>query len=83
MSKINWKLRLKNKTILLSLITCVSTFIYQILGILGITASISPDAVMQFASLGLNLLVMLGVLVDPTTQGICDSTRALEYKEPK
>ncbi|MEG0258631.1 MAG: phage holin [Lysinibacillus sp.] len=27
--------------------------------------------------------MLLGVVVDPTTQGTSDSSRALSYKEPK
>ena len=30
-----------------------------------------------------NLLVALGVVVDPTTQGVGDSERAMGYTEPK
>lgn len=81
--KINWKLRLKNKTVLLALITCIITFIYQILGILGVTSSISEDAIMQYVTLILNILVALGVIVDPTTKGIGDSERAQAYTEPR
>lgn len=81
MNKINWKLRLKNKTILLALTTCVCTFVYQMLGILGITVPISEDVMVQFISMGLNILVALGVLIDPTTKGINDSDNALTYKE--
>lgn len=81
--KINWKLRLKNKTVLLALITCIITFIYQVLGILGVTSSISQDVIMQYATLLLNILVALGVIVDPTTKGIGDSERALGYTEPR
>lgn len=81
--KINWKLRLKNKTTLLSLLGCIAAFIYQFLGILGLTAPISEDQVTQIIGLLVNVLAGLGVLVDPTTQGTCDSKDALCYKEPR
>ncbi|QAT43427.1 phage holin [Aminipila luticellarii] len=80
--KINWKLRLKNKTTLAALVACVVAFVYQVLGILGITAPISQDQVAQGISIVINLLVAVGVLVDPTTSGTGDSTRALTYKKP-
>lgn len=83
MKKINWKLRLKNKATLLALITCGCTFAYQVLGILGITAPVSEDTIIQFAGMGLNALVTLGVAVDPTTQGVKDSERAITYGEPR
>lgn len=81
--KINWLLRFKNKTVLLALLTCVATFVYQILGVAGVTAPVSEDVVMQYAGVALNLLVTMGVLVDPTTKGISDSNEALTYDQLK
>lgn len=80
--KINWKLRLKNKTTLLSLLACLAAFVYQVLGILGIAAPISEEQVTQVFGLVVNLLGAVGVLVDPTTSGTSDSSRALEYRKP-
>ncbi len=79
---INWKLRLKNKTTLVSLIACIVAFIYQMLGILGITAPVTEEGIMQIVTMMINILVTLGVVVDPTTSGINDSVKALGYKEP-
>lgn len=79
---INWKLRLKNKTTLLSLLACLAAFAYQIMGILGITAPISEEQVTQVFGLIVNLLGAIGILVDPTTSGVSDSPRALAYREP-
>ena len=81
--RINWKLRLKNKTTLLALLGCLVTFIYQVLGVIGVTAPISQDQVTQLIGLLVNLLVGVGVLVDPTTAGASDSENALTYKAPK
>ncbi|WP_209010557.1 phage holin [Anaerovorax sp. IOR16] len=81
--KINWILRLKNKATLTALLACVATFVYQILGILGITASISQDEVMQVIGLLVNILVAIGIVIDPTSPGAYDSDRVMEYKEPK
>lgn len=79
----NFKLRLKNKTTLIALIAALVGCVYQILGIIGITAPVTQDAAMQAITLICNILVGLGVLVDPTTQGIKDSERAMGYNEPK
>lgn len=80
--KINWKLRIKNKTTFAALMVCIVTLVYQILGILGITIPVSQDEIIQTISVILNLLVTLGVLVDPTTEGTSDSPRALTYNRP-
>jgi len=79
----NWILRFKNKTVLLSLVTAVVAFVYQILGVFGIVPSISSSEVIQIVGLGINLLVGLGIVVDPTTRGVTDSTQAMAYDEPK
>jgi phi LC3 family holin len=79
---INFKLRLKNKVTLLALIGATASFIYTVLGIFDIVPPISKEQLMQGAAALVNLLVMLGVLVDPTTSGIRDSDRAMEYDEP-
>ena len=81
--KINWKLRLQNKTTLLALIGAVVALVYQVLGILEIVPAVSEDSVISTAAVIINLLVALGVVVDPTTSGVSDSTRALCYECPK
>lgn len=80
---INWKVRLKNKTWLLSFVLTIVAFIYQILGMLGVTAPISEDMATQIVGLLINLLVGLGVVVDPTTKGTKDSEQALTYNKPQ
>lgn len=79
---INIKLRLKNKVTLLALIAATVSFIYTVLGIFGVVPPISKEQVMQGAAALINLLVLLGVVVDPTTAGIKDSDRAMQYEEP-
>lgn len=77
--KINWKVRLQNKTFLLSLIGLVITLVYQVLGLFDIVPSISENEIVNIVGMVINLLGVLGVVVDPTTDGINDSTRALTY----
>lgn len=79
---INIKLRFKNKVTLLALIAATVSFIYTILGIFEIVPPISEEQIMQGAAALINLLVLLGVVVDPTTAGIKDSDQAMQYEEP-
>lgn len=80
---INLKLRFQNKTTLVAFITAIIAFVYQLSGILGFTVPISQDSLIQLVGVIINLLAGLGILVDPTTAGIGDSTKALGYNEPK
>ncbi len=79
----NLKLRLKNKATLLALILAAVSFVYQVCGIVGIVPPVSEDSITQMVGAVLNVLVGLGVLVDPTTSGITDSTQALAYDAPR
>lgn len=79
----NWKLRLKNKATLAALLAAAIAFVYQVCSILGIVPPIAEDAIVQGVAIVLNILVALGVLVDPTTAGIGDSEQAMEYDEPR
>lgn len=82
--KINWHVRFKNKTFVVSFTLAIVAFIYQILGLFEIVPPITEDVVTQMIMLIVNMLVSLGVIVDPTTNngaaGINDSNRALAYK---
>ena len=80
---INWKLRLQNKTTLISLITVTIAFVYSVLGLFNIVPSVSQDQIQQVLVMLVELLAGLGIIVDPTTQGVSDSDQALEYQEPK
>lgn len=83
MSKINWKVRFKNKTFVITFTTTVIAFIYQILAMFGIVPKIGQDTVVSLLMMLINLLATLGIIVDGTTQGISDSDRALTYNEPQ
>lgn len=83
MTKINWKVRFKNKTFVVAFVTAVVAFFYQLLGLLEIVPAVSQDNVMQIIMLVINLLATFGIIADPTTAGITDSTQALNYSKPK
>lgn len=82
---INWTVRLKNKTFWLTLIPAVLLLIQTVAAVFGYT--------LDFGDLGNNLvavvnavfavLVILGVVTDPTTSGVSDSEQAKTYTEPK
>ena len=76
MKNINWKLRFQNKATLLAIASTVILLIQQ----LGFKL---PDNIADIVNTFLTLLVLLGVINDPTTEGISDSPKALTYTEPK
>lgn len=80
--KINWAVRLKNKVWLASVLALIVAFVFDILAMLDVAPAVTQDSVMQSVNALLTLLSALGVIIDPTTQGVQDSERAMTYTAP-
>ena len=81
---INWKLRLKSKTFWLSLVPAVLVFIQAVAVPFGYNwdfAGLQTELI-AIVNAAFVLLSILGIVVDPTTEGIADSDRAMGYDEP-
>ena len=81
---INWKVRIRNKQFWVSVIPALALVIQAVAAVFGWTLDFTrligkPIAVIDtvFA-----LLVILGIVVDPTTAGVGDSKRAMGYEKP-
>ena len=81
--KINWKLRFQNKTTLTAVILALVALVYQVLGLFGVVPKIPQDELTTVIGMVINLLCLLGIVVDPTTNGVSDSARALTYDTPR
>ncbi len=68
----NLKNRLRNKATLVAIIFSLVGIFYQLCGILNIVPPISDEELVQTLGMIINLLVLLGVVVDPNTKGIKD-----------
>lgn len=80
--KINWKVRLRNKAWLASVLALIVSFVYDLLAMLEVVPAIGEDWLMSVIQTVLTLLNALGVVIDPTTPGASDSERAMLYDEP-
>lgn len=72
---INWKLRLQNKVTLVAFLGAVFLMAQQF----GLDI---PKNIQDGVNTFVYILVLIGVVNDPTTAGISDSNRALDYHEP-
>lgn len=77
--KINLKARLKNKMFVLSASALLVSFVYQMLSAFDIVPKITESEITGLITMAVNVLALLGVVVDPTTEGINDSDRAMTY----
>ena len=81
---INWRIRLKNKQFWLSLIPALALCAQAIAAIFGFEIDLSTmvGKLLTAVDAVFAVLVVLGIVVDPTTAGVGDSTRAMGYEVP-
>lgn len=80
---INLKLRFQNKVTLVALLTTTISFVYTLLSMLGIAPAIAESDVQHLVYILVEVLVTLGIVTDPSTKGLGDSTRVMGYTEPR
>jgi phi LC3 family holin len=80
--KINWKVRLRNKTFWVTIIPSIVTIVYTLLGFFGVVPQVSQNDIINLLMIVLGLFNTLGCFIDPTTSGISDSEKALTYEKP-
>ena len=85
MKNINWMVRIKNKTFWLALIPAVLLLIQVVAAVFGYTIDLGDlgNKLLDVVNATFSVLVILGIVTDPTTKGISDSEQALTYTEPK
>lgn len=82
---INWVVRIKNKNFWLAFIPAVLLLVQTVAAVFGYSLDFGElgNRLVAVVNAVFGLLVILGVVVDPTTKGVGDSNQALEYKKPK
>ena len=81
----NWIVRLKNKNFWLSFIPTVLLLIQAVALVFGFELDFGDlgNQLKEIVNLVFILLALLGVVNDPTTEGMGDSKQALTYEKPK
>lgn len=82
---INWKIRMQNKTFWLALVPAFLLLIQAVAQVFNISldfTNLNKDLLNVVNTL-FTVLAIVGVVADPTTKGVGDSTQALTYSKPK
>lgn len=82
---INWKVRIRNKNFWLALIPALLLLIQAVAAVFGFTLDLGElgDKLLTVVNAVFVLLAILGVVTDPTTEGVGDSNLAMTYEVPK
>ena len=83
--KINWKVRINNMTFWVAFIPAILLLAQQVCGLFGFNISVEglSDQLITLIGTLFSVLTLLGVVTDPTTSGVSDSTQAMTYNKPK
>lgn len=81
----NWLVRVKNKSFWVAFIPAVLLLVQVVAAVFGFTLDLGDlgNKLLDVVNAVFSVLVIVGVVNDPTTKGLTDSTQALTYKEPK
>ena len=82
---INWKVRLKNKHFVLTLVPALALLVQAFMAIFGLTIDLTAivNHIGGFVNALFVVLAIIGIVNDPTTDGLKDSNKAMTYDEPK
>lgn len=85
MKNINWTVRIKNKNFWLAVIPALLLLAQTVAAVFGYTLDLGDigNKLIAVVNAVFGVLVVLGVVVDPTTAGISDSKQARGYNFPK
>lgn len=82
---INWKVRIRNKNFWIALIPAVLLLVQVVGSLLGIDMDLGAlnEKLLAVINAIFVILTILGIVADPTTAGIGDSSLAMTYEIPK
>lgn len=82
--KVNWILRIKNKSFWLTVVPALFLLVQAVLVPFGYNwdFGVLNQQVAAIINSAFGLLTILGIVTDPTTPGVSDSDRAMQYTKP-
>lgn len=82
---INWKVRIKNKTWWLAVVPAVLLLVQAVAAPFGYSwdFGVLNEQLAAIINAAFAVLALVGVVADPTTEGVSDSLQAMGYEHPK
>lgn len=83
--KINWLVRIKNKAFWVAFVPAVLLLIQTVAALFGFQIDLGDigDKILAIINAAFVVLAILGIVTDPTTEGVSDSEQAMTYTAPK
>lgn len=81
---LNWKIRFKNRLFWIAFIPAVIILVQTVAAVFGFKLDMGDlgNRLLDVVNAVFAVLAILGVVTDPTTEGVQDSLRAMSYNVP-
>lgn len=85
MTNINWTVRIKNKAFWVALVPALLLLAQVIAAVFGFTLDLGDlgNRLLDVVNALFAVLAILGIVNDPTTNGVSDSKQAMTYVKPR
>lgn len=82
---VNWRVRLVNRTFWVSIIPAILLVVQLVLDLVGIEMDFGEwgNKLVAIVDAIFIVLSIMGIVNDPTTEGLNDSVRAMTYDKPQ
>ncbi len=82
--QLNFKVRIRNKLFWLALIPAVLILVQTVCALFGVPIAVEnvESRLLDLVNAVFAVLAILGIVADPTTEGLQDSDRAMTYEKP-
>lgn len=81
--KINWKVRIRHRQFWIAIISAFVLLANQVASIFEVDITVISGNIQQALESILLILALFGIIIDPTTAGVKDSSQAMVYSKPR
>ncbi|MFC7684770.1 phage holin [Ureibacillus sp. GCM10028918] len=81
--KINWKVRLRHRQFWIAIISAFVLLANHAASLFGVDITIISAKIHQLLETILLILALFGIIIDPTTAGVKDSSQVMVYTKPR
>ncbi|WP_084591388.1 phage holin [Ureibacillus sinduriensis] len=81
--KINWKVRIRHRQFWVAIISAFVLLINHTASLFGVDITLISAKVQQLLESILLILALFGIIIDPTTAGVHDSSQVMVYSKPR
>ncbi|MDN4493376.1 phage holin [Ureibacillus aquaedulcis] len=81
--KINWKVRIRHRQFWVAIISAFVLLANHVASLFSMDITLISTKIQQLLETIFLILALFGIVIDPTTDGVQDSSQAMDYSRPR